>query len=236
MVPQEARVARLTACAALGTALLYLLSIPIGSLGDAPSANASGTAVLHFLDAHRSGLLAASALNGIAWCALMPVAFAGVRRLLGGRTATAATVALTCAAVESALIGLTVVFALMGAYEAPHLAPATARLLNDGLEIATAASAWPTVPCALALALAWRAQPGLSRAVPVLALLAALLHAVASVGFARSGALSPTGLPQAAPVAFALLMAGVGVSLLRHPAIARTRAAGRIDATEATRA
>jgi hypothetical protein len=234
MLPQEARVARLTACAALGTALLYLLSIPIGSLGDAPSANASGAAVLNFLDAHRSGMLAAGALNGIAWCALMPTAFAGLRRLLDGNAATAAAVALTCAVIESALIGLTVVFGMLAAYEAPQLAPATAKLLNDGLEIATAASAWPTVPCVLALALAWRAQPGLSRLVPLLALLAAALHAVASVGFARSGVLSPTGLPEAAPVAFALLMAGVGVSLLRHRAIARTRPAGGIEATQAT--
>jgi hypothetical protein len=236
MIQQEARVARLTACAALGTALLYLLSIPIGSFADAPSAGASGASVLHFIDTHRGGVLAASAMNGVAWCTLMPAAFAGMRELLSRRAGTAATVALICAAVESALIGLALVFALLCAYEAPGLAPGTARMLYDGFELASSASAWPTVPCALAFALAWRAHPGLSRAVGVLALLVAALHAIASVGFARSGALSPTGLPQAAPIAFALLMATIGVSLLRHPAIARAQTAVPIDQAKAVRA
>jgi hypothetical protein len=44
-----------TACAALGTALLYLISVPIGSFADTPDVGASGAAVLSFFDAHRSG-------------------------------------------------------------------------------------------------------------------------------------------------------------------------------------
>jgi hypothetical protein len=212
----------LTACAALATALLYVISVPIGSFNDAPDAGASGVAVQHFLDAHRSGVLAGCVLNGIAWCALMPVTFAGLRQLLrGGAASAAATVALICAAVESALIGIGLVFGLVAAYEAPQLSPANARVLGDAFSLATGASAWPTVPCVVALALAWRAGAGrLPRTVSVLAALAVVLHAIASFGFARSGALAPDGIPGLAPVAFALLLAVVGVALLRGPALA----------------
>jgi hypothetical protein len=215
----------LTACAALATALLYLISIPIGSFNEAPEAGASGAAVLHFLDAHRSGVLAATVLNGIAWCALMPVTFAGLRRLLRGGTAgTAATVALICAAVESAMIGLGLVFGLLAAYEAPQLAPGNARMLGDAFSLASGASAWPTVPCVVALVLAWRAGAGrMPRAVLALAVLTAALHVIASFGFARSGALAPDQLPGLAPPAFALLMAGIGVALLRSPELASGR-------------
>jgi hypothetical protein len=209
----------LTACAALAVALLYLISIPISSLVDAPQAGASGEAVLRFFDAHRSGVLVASVLNGIAWCALMPIAFAGLRELLRGRARTAATVALIAAAVESALIGVGLIFVALLAWEAPQLAPATSRVLNGGFLIATNASAWPTVVCALALALAWRAQEERTYVIPALALLAAALHAITSVSFARSGAFSPSGVAQVAPVAFALLMVGVGVALLRRPSL-----------------
>ncbi len=216
----------LTACAALGTALLYAISIPIGSFGDAPDAGASGEAVLRFVDAHRGGLLAAGALNGIAWCALMPTVFAGLRDLLPGKGRAAANVALACALVESALIGLALVLGALLAWEAPHVAPDTARMLGDGFALATSASAWPTVPCSIALALAWRAHGGLPRAVPVLAWLTAALHAIASVGFARSGVLSPNELPGLAPLAFALLMGAVGVSLLRRPSLEPSAGAG----------
>lgn len=210
----------LTACAALATALLYLISVPIGSLGHLPAADASGVVVLSFLDEHRSGLLAASALNGIAWCALMPVAFAGLRTLVHQRARVAATVALICAGVEAALIGVGLVFGALGAFVAPQLAPATAKLLGDGLTIGTSASAWPTVPCAIALAIAFRAHGGLARGVAPLALLVAVLHAIAAVSFARSGAFSPTGIALAAPPAFALLMATLGLALIRRPAAA----------------
>jgi hypothetical protein len=216
----------LTACAALAAALLYAISIPIGSFNDAPDAGASGVAVLHFLDAHRSGVLAACVLNGIAWCALMPVAFAGLRQLLrGGAAGTAATVALICAAVESALIGLGLVFGLVAAYEAPQLSPANARLLGDAFSLTASASAWPTVPCVVALVLAWRASSTrLPRTVSAIAGLAVVLHAIASFGFARSGALSPDHIPGLAPIAFALLLAAVGVALLRGAALAPDRA------------
>jgi hypothetical protein len=207
----------LTACAAFAIALLYLISVPISSLGDAPQAGASGEAVLRFVDAHRSGMLVASVLNGIGWCALMPVAFAGLRELLRGRARTAATVALVAAAVESALIGVGLIFVALLAWTAPQLAPATASVLNDGFLLATSASAWPTVVCTIALALAWRARDRQARVIPALALLAAALHAITSVAFARSGAFSPSGVAQVAPVAFALLMVGVGVALLHRP-------------------
>jgi hypothetical protein len=216
----------LTACAALATALLYAISIPIGSFNDAPDAGASGVAVLHFVDAHRSGVLVACVLNGIAWCALMPATFAGLRQLLRGGTAgTAATVALICAAVESALIGIGLVFGLVAAYEAPQLAPGNARMLGDAFTLAASASAWPTVPCVIALVLAWRASDiRLPRTVSALAALAVALHAIASFGFARSGALSPDRIPGLAPIAFALLLGAVGVALLRSPAFAPDRA------------
>ena len=216
----------LTGCAALATALLYAISIPIGSLNDAPDAGASGVAVLHFLDAHRSGVLVACVLNGIAWCALMPATFAGLRQLLRGDAAcTAATVALICAAVESALIGLGLVFGLIAAYEAPQLAPGNARVLGDGFSLASSASAWPTVPCVVALVFAWRASATrLPRTVSALAGLAVVLHAIASFGFARSGALSPDRIPGLAPIAFALLLGAVGVALLRGAALATDRA------------
>jgi hypothetical protein len=211
-----------TAFAALGTALLYVISVPIGSFDDAPDAGASGAAVLQFLDAHRSGVLAACVLNGIAWCALMPVTFGGLRQLLrGGAAGTAATVALICAAVESALIGIGLVFALVAAYEAPQLAPGNARVLGDAFSLATSASAWPTVPCVVALVLAWRASAArLPRSVSAPAALALVLHVIASFGFARSDALSPDHIPALAPIAFALLMAAVGVALLRGPELA----------------
>ena len=54
-------------------------------------------------------------------------------------------------------------------------------------------------------------------AVPAVAV-AAVLHAIAAVSFARSGALSPSGIALAAPPAFAILMACVGVTLLRRAA------------------
>ncbi|HTZ88395.1 MAG TPA: hypothetical protein VMB05_17150 [Solirubrobacteraceae bacterium] len=209
----------LTACAALGVAVLYAISIPIGSFGDAPAAGASGEAVLRFIDGHRDGVLAASVLNGIAWCALMPAVFAGLRELLRGPARSAATVALICAAVESALIGVALVLGVLLAWEAPDVPTATARMLGDGFTLATSASAWPTVPCSIALALAWRAHGDLPRAVPILAWLVAVLHAIASVGFARSGVLAPDELPALAPLAFALLMAALGVALLRRPSL-----------------
>ena len=209
-----------TAYAALGTALLYLISVPIGSFADAPEIGASGAAVLSFFAAHRSGVLAASVLNGIAWCALMPLTFAGLWQLLRARAGTASAVALICAAVESALIGVALVFGIVGAYESPQLAPGIARVFGDAFNLATSASAWPTVPCALALAFAWRAYDRSTRVVPGLALLAAALHTIASVGFARSGTLSPSSIPALAPISFALLMAAIGVTLLRRAPLA----------------
>jgi hypothetical protein len=221
----DLRTSRLTACAALGVALLYLLSVPIGSLGSLPASDASGATVAHFFAEHRSGLLVALALNGIAWCALMPAAFAGLRTLLGDSGGTAATVALVCAAVEAALIGVALTFGAVVAYAVPDLSPQLAKALGDGFALATSASAWPTVPCVIALVIAARRTGALPRPVLAVAVVVAALHAIASVGLARSGALSPSGIALAAPPAFAILMACVGVTLLCTP-VATTSAAG----------
>jgi hypothetical protein len=166
----------------------------------------------------------------------MPLTFAGLSQLLRARARTASTVALVCAAVESALIGVALVFGIIGAYEAPGLAPGLARVLGDGFNLATSASAWPTVPCALALALAWRARDRSARVVPGLALLAAALHTIASLGFARSGALSPSELPALAPISFALLMVAVGVGLLRGSRLAEGAAERTQDAVAGSQA
>lgn len=221
MACKDARLAQLTAAAALGVALLYLLGTAVGSLASLPASDAPGGETLRFFSQHRSGLLVALALNGIAWCALMPVAFVGVRALTGERGGAAATVALICAGVEAALIGVALCFGAILAYAAPHLSPELAKVLGDGLGVATNASAWPTVPCVLALALLARRGGVLPGSVAALALLTAALHAIAAVSFARSGALSPSGLALLAPPAFALLMAATGVALLRSaPALA----------------
>ena len=79
MSSNDARLTRLTAGAALGIALLYLVSVPIGSLASLPAPNASAADFAQFFAQHRAGLFVAVALNGIAWCALLPVAFVGLR-------------------------------------------------------------------------------------------------------------------------------------------------------------
>ncbi len=152
MSSNDAHVTRLTALAALGIALLYFISVPIGSLASLPASDASASDFAQFFAQHRAGLLVAVVLNGIAWCALLPVTFAGLRMLLGERGGIAATVALVCAGVEAALIGVALAFG-----------------------------------------------------------------AIAAVAFARSGLLSPSGIAQAAPPAFAIWMAWIGVVLLRRP-------------------
>jgi hypothetical protein len=217
VLPQDVRVSRLTAGAALGVALLYLLSVPIGSLSSLPASDAAGMTVLRFFSEHRDGLLVALALNGVAWCALMPAAFAGLRGLFGERGGTAATVALVCAGVEAALIGVALTFGAVLAYAAPGLSPELAKVLGDGFGLATNASAWPTVPCVIAFAIAARRAHAISAPVSIVAGIVALLHVVAALGFARSGAFSPSGIALAAPPAFAILMACVGVTLLRLP-------------------
>lgn len=210
----DAQINRLTALAALGIAVLYFASVPIGSLTGLPDAGASGATVVHFIGAHRGGLLVAVVLNGIAWCTLMPCAFAGLRALLGG---TAATVAMICAAVEAAIVGAALTFGAVLAFGAPDLSPQLAKVLIDGFDLGTNASAWPTVPCLVALIIAARRSGAFSRPVLALAGLAALLHAITAVSFARSGAFSPSGIAIAGPAAFAILMVFVGVALLRRP-------------------
>ena len=217
----DLRVTRFTAIAALGVALLYLLSAPIGSLAELPATSASPATILHFFDQHRDGVLIAIALNGIAWCALMPTVFAGIRELLGEGGGLAATIALVCAGVEAALIGVALTFGALVAYAAPDISPELAKLLSDGFNIATSASAWPTVACMVGFIVAARRSELFPQAVVVLAVLVAILHAVTAVGFARSGAFSPSGIAVVGPPAFALLMVCVGVTLLRGAGTSR---------------
>jgi stage V sporulation protein SpoVS len=126
------------------------------------------------------------------------------------------------AGVEAALIGLALVFGAIGAYAAPRLSPDLAKVLADGLSVATSASAWPTIPCVIALVLAVRRSGALPKSVTVVGLGVAALHAVTAVGFARAGLLSPSGIALAAPPAFWMLVIGAG--LLRRP-LALTAAA-----------
>lgn len=217
MSSNDVRLIRLTAGAALGLALLYLVSIPIGSLASLPAPSASAADFAQFFAQHRAGLLVAVVLNGIAWCALLPVAFVGLRSFLGERGSAAATVALVCAGVEAALIGVALVFGGIAAYMAPDLGLELSKVFGAGMSIATSASAWPTVPCVLGLVIAARRCGALPRSVLAFGLLVAVLHAVTAVAFARSGLLSPGGIALAAPPAFAIWMACIGVVLLRRP-------------------
>jgi hypothetical protein len=210
--------ARLTGAAALAIAVLYVVSVPVGSLASAPASDAPAGEVLAFLSAHRGGTLAACVLNGVAWCALMPVVFAGLRELLGPAGGLAAGVSLACALVTASLVGVLLVFAALAAYEAPAIDAGLAKVLVDGYYVATTASGWATVPCALGMALALRRTRALPRTAIVLALASAAIEAVSSVSVARSGALSPTGIALLAPAVFCVWMAVVGVALLRRPA------------------
>ena len=182
-----------------------------------PASNAPASEVAQFFTEHRTGLLVALVLNGIAWCALMPMAFVGLRALLDKRGRTAATVALLCAGVEAALIGVALVFGAVAAYSEPHLGSELSKVFVDGLSIATNASAWPTIPCVLGLVVAARRCEAFSQPVLLIGLLVAGLHAITAVSFARSGLLSPSGIALAAPPAFAIWMAFIGVALLRRP-------------------
>jgi hypothetical protein len=210
--------ARVTGAAALGVALLYIVSIPVGSLASVPPSDATGTEILRFVVDHRGGVLAAVVLNGVAWCALMPVAFAGLRELLGPAGGAAAAVSFGCALVTAALVGVLLVFSGLVAYDASRIDASTARLLVDASNLAGSASAWSTVPCAIGMALAVRRTRALPRAVVGLAFASAAIECVSSVSFARAGALAPTGIALLAPAVFAAWMTVVGIALLRRAA------------------
>lgn len=207
---------RTTGIGALLVAVLYAISVPVGSLASAPSADASAAAVLGFLTAHRDGILAAVVLNGIAWCALMPAVFVGLRRVIGAEGREAMNVAVIGAAVESALIGVILVFVALAAYSAPGLSARAAKLLSDGYLVATVASSWPTLTCVLGLVLAVRRGRALPAIVVVLGLLVAVAHVFAALAVARGGAFSASGVALLAAPLFALWMAVIGVALLRR--------------------
>lgn len=207
---------RLVGVAALGVAILYFVSLPIGSLVSLPGTDASPARVLAFYVGHRDGLLTAVVLNGIAWCVLMPIVFVGLQLRITGEGSAAASMALAGALVESALIGVLLVFGALGAFTAPDLSPQLARLLADGSALATSASAWPTVLCAVAMAVAIRRSRVLPLYTANIGFAVAAVHCVAAVGLARAGALSPAGIALLAPPLFAVWMGAIGVSLLRH--------------------
>lgn len=217
MCSNDARLTRLTAGAALGLALLYFASIPIGSLASLPASSASPAEFADFFAQHRSGLLAAVALNGIVWCVLLPLGFVGLRSIMGERGGVAATVALVSAGVEAALVGVVLIFGGIAAYMAPDLGPELSKALGVGMSIATNVSAWPTIACVVGLVIAARSCAALPNSVLAFGLLVAVLHAVSAVAFARSGLLSPDGIALAAAPAFAVWMMCIGVALLRRP-------------------
>jgi hypothetical protein len=219
MSTTDARVTRLTALGAVAVALLYAVSLPVGSLTSAPACDASSGAVVRFFGEHRAGLLAALVLNGIAWCALMPAVFVGLRAQVGERGAVAGTVALVCAALEAALIGVALLLCMLVAYETPYLSPQLAKVLADAVWIALSVPAWPTVPCVLGLVLAGRWSGALPTSVIVVGLVVAAVHAATAVGFARSGMLAPTGIGAVAAPAFAIWLLVIGVALLRRPVV-----------------
>jgi hypothetical protein len=213
-------IARLTGACALGAALLYAVSIPVGSIAQAPGADASGPEVWSFMAEHRTGILVAIVLNGVAWCALMPLAFLGLRELFGRQGGMAARVAAAFALLVAALIGVLLGFVAVSAYAAPQIRPDVSRLLSQAYYVLSSLSAWPTVPCSIALAVAARRTRILPRGVVGLALASAALEAVSGVSLARSGALSPSGIALLAPAAFAAVMAVAGVGLLRRSTVA----------------
>jgi hypothetical protein len=185
MPTTDVRMTRLTALGALTVALLYAISLPVGSLAGAPTSDASGAEVLHFFSEHRAGLLVALVLNAVAWCALMPAVFVGLRAQVGTRGGLAGMVALLSAVVEAALIGVALSLCLVAAYGAPHLSPQLAKLLGDGVWIVLSVSAWPTVACVLGLVIAVRRSRALPTAVTAVGLVVAAVHAASGVGFAR---------------------------------------------------
>jgi hypothetical protein len=205
---------RMTGVGALFVSVLYASSVPVGSLVSAPSADASAATVLGFLTAHREGVLAAVVLNGIAWCAVMPTVFVGLRGVVGAPGREAMNVAVIGAAVESALIGVILVFAGLAAYSAPELSARSARLLWNGYQMATVASAWPTLTCVLGLLVAVRRSGALPAIVVLLGVLVAVAHVFGAVALARGGALSASGVTLLAAPLFAVWMAVIGVALL----------------------
>lgn len=225
MAFDASRVARLTGVGALCVALLHVVGVPLGSLAGTPGADAPGAEVLRFLAAHRNGILAAVALNGIAWCTVMPAVFVGLHSLIDPIARTAATVALVAAGVEAALIGVALVLVASAAYATPHLSAGSAKLLYDGFEVALIASAWPTLACVSGLVVAARRSGALPQTVVVFGIVVAVPHLVNAVSLARGGVMSTSGIAAAAALAFAIWMAVIGVALLRRPARAPTAAA-----------
>jgi hypothetical protein len=128
------------------------------------------------------------------------------------------SVAVMGAGVESALIGVVLVFAGLAAYSAPELSARAAKQLWDGYQVATVASAWPTLMCVLGLVFAARRSSALPAIVVVLGLLVAVAHVFAAVAVARGGAFSGSGVALLAAPLFAVWMAAIGVALVRRAA------------------
>jgi hypothetical protein len=208
----------MTGIGALLVAVPYAVNVPVGSLASAPGTAASPATVLGFLTGHRDGILGAVVLNGIAWCALMPAVFVGLRGVIGPAGREPMIFAVLGAAVESALIGVVLVFAALAAYSAPALSARSARLLWDGYQMALVASAWPTLTCVLGLVVAARPSGALPAIVVAVGVLVAVAHMFAAVALARGGVFSGSGVALLAAPLFAAWMAVIGVALLRRAA------------------
>jgi hypothetical protein len=200
---------RLGGAAGFAAAVLYLTSFAAG-LADAPSSSAAGTVVLTWATEHRSGLLTALILNLAAWLVLVPLFALGLRERLTG---TAGTLAVAAAFLTVALIGIVLIFLAMLVFRSQNLAPGTATTLADGAQLATLASAWPTV---LLMGTVLAARP--PRAVAILAGVALVTHLLAGVSVAHSGTFSPTGtFAELAPLCFTAWMTAASLWMVRRP-------------------
>lgn len=230
-MPSTGTLARLTALAALCVAIAYLAAVPLADLGNAPHADASPAAVAASLTEHRSGALVALALNAMAWCALMPLVFVGLRALAGPEAGISGTIVVVGAAIEAALIGVALILECAAALGAPRLSTGEVTALHDGYLAALAASAWPTIVCALAAAALIRRTGVLPRWTAGVALAVAGAHALAGVSVTDSGLFSATGpFATLAPVLMVLWLVAIGVTLLRTQARSTVVSGGAVTA------
>jgi hypothetical protein len=225
-VHQSTHLARATGAAAVCVTLAYVAAVPLADLANAPAADASSGAIAASLLDHRSGVLVALVLNTLAWCMLMPAAFAGLRALAGPKAGLAGTVGLAAAVVEASVIGVAMVFEGAAALGAPRLSAGEVAALHDGYLWGVAASAWPTVLSAGAFAVVISRTRVLPRWTAGVAVAVAAAHVFAGMSVTDSGVLSATGpFTLLAPSLAAIWLTAIGVSLLRTPAAVTTSAA-----------
>jgi len=211
--------ARLAAVCGLLAVLLYLVSLPIAHFSDVPKSSDSAAAVAAFFGAHRSGVLVAFLMNGIAWGVLMPVFLAGLRALLPGVDDASNFLSLVMWGTGLIVVGLVLVtILLLGVlgFRAPSLDPRDARSFYDAFAICGNLSAAPTVAFLLAFAGLVRRVGGLPAWTVWVAVASAIAHALAFASVARTGVFRPTDLFSVlAPLTFQVFLVSVSVALLR---------------------